>query len=85
MIKGIVSALLCGTVVTLTSEAVRAAPVVPRAIVVPIDAVSNVIQIEGGCGRGWHPGPVGGCQRNWDASWPCYWVRSPFGLRLICR
>ena len=45
---------------------------------------TDVVHITGGCGRGWHPGPLG-CQRNWDASWPCYWVHTPFGLRLVCR
>jgi hypothetical protein len=85
MIKGILLALLCGAIITLAGEVVRAAPAMPRAIAVPFDATSNVIQIEGGCGRGWHPGPIGGCERNWDPSWRCYWVRSPFGLRLICR
>lgn len=44
---------------------------------------TDMIRVEGGCGRGWHPAP-GGCQRNWDRSWPCYWVRTPFGLRMVC-
>ena len=26
---------------------------------------SDVIEIAGGCGRGWHRGPYGGCRRNY--------------------
>lgn len=26
---------------------------------------SNVIQVAGGCGAGWHRGPHGGCLRNY--------------------
>jgi len=26
---------------------------------------SDVIQVAGGCGPGWHRGPYGGCRRNW--------------------
>ncbi len=26
---------------------------------------SNVIQVAGGCGPGWHRGPYGGCLRNY--------------------
>jgi hypothetical protein len=25
---------------------------------------SDVIQVAGGCGQGWHRGPYGGCRRN---------------------
>lgn len=31
----------------------------------PIDGQSDLMtQIAGGCGRGWHRGPFGGCRRN---------------------
>ena len=26
---------------------------------------SDVIEVAGGCGRGWHRGPYGGCRRNY--------------------
>jgi hypothetical protein len=26
---------------------------------------SDIIQVAGGCGRGWHRGTYGGCRRNW--------------------
>ena len=33
----------------------------------PVDTApdSNVIQVAGGCGQGWHRGPYGGCLRNY--------------------
>jgi hypothetical protein len=33
----------------------------------PLDTApaSNVIQVAGGCGPGWHRGPYGGCLRNY--------------------
>jgi hypothetical protein len=30
---------------------------------------SNVIQVAGGCGEGWHRGPHGGCLRNYPRPW----------------
>lgn len=27
--------------------------------------LSDVIQVAGGCGHGWHRGPYGGCRKNW--------------------
>jgi hypothetical protein len=82
--KGTLLVILCGAAIALAGEGTLAAPTAPHAFAAPFDAVSDVVQVEGGCGRGWHPGPIGGCQRNWDPTWRCYWVRSPFGLRLIC-
>jgi hypothetical protein len=26
---------------------------------------TEIIQVAGGCGPGWHRGPFGGCRRNW--------------------
>jgi hypothetical protein len=34
----------------------------------PLDT-SNVIQVAGGCGEGWHRGPRGGCRRNFARPW----------------
>jgi len=30
---------------------------------------SDVIQVAGGCGAGWHRGPHGGCIRNYAQPW----------------
>jgi hypothetical protein len=32
---------------------------------------SNVIQVAGGCGEGWHRGPHGGCLRNYARPHAC--------------
>ena len=34
------------------------------AILQASDQTSQVIAVAGGCGRGWHRGPRGGCRRN---------------------
>jgi hypothetical protein len=26
---------------------------------------TEIVQVAGGCGPGWHRGPFGGCRRNW--------------------
>jgi hypothetical protein len=31
----------------------------------PANQGSNVIEVAGGCGPGWHRGPNGGCRRNY--------------------
>jgi hypothetical protein len=31
----------------------------------PIAPSTDVIQVAGGCGVGWHRGPYGGCRRNY--------------------
>jgi hypothetical protein len=57
-----------------------------------MQAPSDVIQVAGGCGPGWHRGPWGGCRRNWGGAWafagpgPRCWVRgTPWGPRRVCR
>jgi len=34
-----------------------------------VPASSDVIQVAGGCGSGWHRGPHGGCIRNYSQPW----------------
>ena len=41
---------------------------------------SDVIEVAGGCGRGWHRGPYGGCRRNYAR--PC---RARLPARLVPR
>ena len=40
-----------------TAHAMPLAPLAPT-------ASSDVIEVAGGCGRGWHRGPYGGCRAN---------------------
>ena len=44
---------------------------------------SDVIEVAGGCGRGWHRGPYGGCRRNYanPAAHACPrgWYLGPYG------
>ena len=44
---------------------------------------SDVIEVAGGCGLGWHRGPYGGCRRNYanPAAHACPrgWYPGPFG------
>jgi hypothetical protein len=44
---------------------------------------TDVIQIAGGCGLGWHRGPYGGCRRNYanPAAHACPrgWYLGPYG------
>ena len=50
---------------------------------------SDVTQIAGGCGYGWHRGPWGGCRRNWrplpGRGVRCWFRRTPWGPRRVCR
>lgn len=50
---------LAGASLGFTSSA-QAMPLSP--IAAPNDLVT---QVAGGCGRGWHRGPYGGCRRNY--------------------
>uniref|UniRef100_UPI0035272C10 GCG_CRPN prefix-to-repeats domain-containing protein n=1 Tax=Bradyrhizobium sp. (strain ORS 278) TaxID=114615 RepID=UPI0035272C10 len=33
--------------------------------VIDTGSSAHIIQVAGGCGRGFHRGPFGGCRRNW--------------------
>ncbi len=66
---------------TLSIATVHAAPAAPLSA----SALSDIVLVAEGCGRGWHRGPFGGCRRNLSPEWPCWWVRGPFGRwRLVC-
>jgi hypothetical protein len=41
-----------------------AAPANGQAISQMADQASSVVDVAGGCGRGWHRGPHGHCRRN---------------------
>ena len=56
----------------------------PMAPPLPVPATtSDVIEVAGGCGRGWHRGPYGGCRRNYATpaahACPRGWYPGPFG------
>lgn len=44
-----------------TTAAVSAAPLVPS---LASEQVTNIVQVAGGCGRGWHPNRWGRCAPN---------------------
>jgi hypothetical protein len=49
---------------TLGASSALASPANGAAIVKAADETSQVVAVAGGCGRGWHRGPRGGCRRN---------------------
>ncbi len=48
----------------LGAAAVSAAPANGQAISQQADHTSPITDVAGGCGRGFHRGPHGGCRRN---------------------
>ena len=75
MTKLIAAAFLLGSIVG-GANAMSLAPLAPA-------ENSDVIQVAGGCGEGWHRGPYGGCRRNYanPAAHACPrgWYPGPFG------
>jgi hypothetical protein len=68
-------------VLSFASNGAKAAPAAAGIV----NDAPHVILVAEGCGRGFHRGPMGGCQRNLSPAWPCWWVRGPFGRwRLVC-
>ncbi|WP_083786431.1 GCG_CRPN prefix-to-repeats domain-containing protein [Methylobacterium nodulans] len=53
-----------------------------------IGSSTKVTPVAGGCGPGWHRGPYGGCRRQWrprGGMYRCWFVRTPYGPRRVCR
>jgi hypothetical protein len=48
----------------LGASSALAGPANGAAIVKAANDTSQVVTMAGGCGRGWHRGPRGGCRRN---------------------
>jgi hypothetical protein len=71
----IATAFILGTLISGAS-AMPLAPVAPA-------QNSDVIEVAGGCGTGWHRGPNGGCRKNYanPAAHPCPrgWYLGPYG------
>jgi hypothetical protein len=58
MLKRLSTLVAAGAFVTLLVPAAQA--LTPA----PLGTSTDVIQVAGGCGPGWHRGPYGGCRRN---------------------
>lgn len=57
MMRTMFAAALALGAITGSAQAMPLAP--------PAGPVGDVIAVAGGCGRGWHRGPYGGCLRNY--------------------
>jgi len=60
MIK-LIAAVFVASIAIAAASPSYAMPMVSAAGLSP----SDVVQVAGGCGPGWHRGPYGGCRRNW--------------------
>ena len=71
---------LAAALISLGALPAQALPAAPVQTAV---SVSDVTLIAGGCGRGWHRGPYGGCRRNYAKPWlhacPRGWYPGPYG------
>jgi hypothetical protein len=81
MLKRLSTLVAAGAFVALLAPAAQALPLAP------LGTTSDVIQVAGGCGPGFHRGPMGGCRRN--VAGPVVvcrrvWVAGR-GWRRICR
>jgi len=56
--------IIAAGVAMLGSGGASAVPANGAAILQASDQTGQVIAVAGGCGRGWHRGPRGGCRRN---------------------
>ena len=68
----------------LTTYGAHALPMSP-----PSRDSSNIIQVRGLCGLGWHRGPWGECRRNGVVyaygPYPrCWWRYTPWGPTRVC-
>jgi hypothetical protein len=69
-------AFFAGSVLAGVSAA-RAMPVAPM----QQGDTTQVIQVFGGCGYGWHRGPYGGCRPLYNC--PPGWHTGPYGRRCM--
>jgi hypothetical protein len=59
-----IAVVLAAGVSMVGSIGASAAPANGPAIAQAAGHTSDITQVRGGCGRGWHRGPHGGCRRN---------------------
>ena len=91
MHKLLLAAVFTGAIALMTLPA-QAFPVSP---ISSAGTSSDIVQVRGGCGRGWHRGPYGGCRRNWARGRyvvprryvgpRCWFKPTPWGPRRVCR
>jgi hypothetical protein len=60
----LVAVIVAAGVGVLGAASASAAPANGAAILQASEQTSQVVAVRGGCGRGWHRGPRGGCRRN---------------------
>jgi hypothetical protein len=60
----ILAAVIVAAGVGMLASGASAAPANGAAIATASAQTSAVQSVMGGCGRGWHRGPRGGCRRN---------------------
>ncbi len=60
----VLATVLAGGLSLIGMAGASAAPASGQAISQLAGHSSDVTQVRGGCGRGWHRGPRGGCRRN---------------------
>ena len=80
--RKLVLAVVFTAAIALTAFSADAFPGIPQN---PVQTPAEVIQVAGGCGPGWHRGPRGVCRRNWARGPRCWWRRTPWGPRRVCR
>lgn len=60
----VIATVMAAGVSLLAAAGASAAPANGPAIAQQADHSSVITDVAGGCGRGWHRGPRGGCRRN---------------------
>lgn len=84
MLKAISTLTVAGAMLAGATFAAQAMPTAQM----PTSQSQGIILVAGGCGLGWHRGPYGRCVRNWGFRHRhirCWWRRTPWGPRRICR
>ncbi len=60
----ILAAIMAAGVGLIGIGGASAAPASGQAIAQAADHANSITEVRGGCGRGWHRGPHGGCRPN---------------------
>ena len=79
MLKKLSFVAAAGALMALASSAQAMSPA-------PVNTTTDVVLAAGGCGPGFHRGPLGGCRPNGIRPIVvCHRERTPFGWRRVCR
>jgi hypothetical protein len=65
MLKKLSIVLAAGAFMAVLTPAAHALTPAPLGIIAIDDVTTDIIQVAGGCGRGWHRDRWGRCVRNW--------------------